>query len=302
MSERVVSSPPDIPWRPPAPTFPAVLRSWTMTDGLTLRGRLWVPADAQRPIACIYFHGIQSHGGWYEWSGSLLAGTGLLVAMPDRRGSGLNAASRGDVASADRWLRDAEDLRAHLRREFGVERLVLVGVSWGGKLALAYARRFREIVGSILLIAPGVFPRVGPSRSEQAAIALSRVIQPRRMFKIPLQDPSLFTDFEPAKAYIASDPLSLRRATARLLVASRMLDFRVRRLRAGELSMPVHLVLAQRDRIVLNDETERWLRRVAGPAITVDVVPAAHTLEFEPDRSQFAEILRSWDSTASRGR
>ena len=111
--------------------------------------------------ATIYLHGIQSHGGWYEWSASLLADGENPVLMPDRRGSGLNQAARGDVPCFRRWLEDLDELSAWARSEFGIERFDVVGVSWGGKLAAAWALERPELVSRLLLIAPGLFPAVG---------------------------------------------------------------------------------------------------------------------------------------------
>lgn len=76
------------------PHSPPEFHSWTMSDGYVLHGRLWHPAGIARDGAILYLHGIQSHGGWFEWSASLLAHLGYPVLLPDRRGSGLNRPAR----------------------------------------------------------------------------------------------------------------------------------------------------------------------------------------------------------------
>src|SRR5438876_3835193 len=40
----------------------------------------------------VFLHGIQSHGGWYEYSCGKLRDAGYTVWFLDRRGSGLNHA------------------------------------------------------------------------------------------------------------------------------------------------------------------------------------------------------------------
>ncbi|MBU0618189.1 MAG: alpha/beta hydrolase, partial [Planctomycetes bacterium] len=108
------------------PLIPPVFQRWTMSDGYLLRGRVWSPSLGDASRAIIYLHGIQSHGGWFEWSASVLASAGCTVVLPDRRGSGLNDAHRGDTPSWQRWLLDIDELAAWTQAEFGAERIDLV--------------------------------------------------------------------------------------------------------------------------------------------------------------------------------
>ena len=125
---------------------------WPVSDGYVLRGRYWPPTEASSRIAVIYLHGIQSHGGWFEWSAGLFAEAGLPVLLPDRRGSGLNESDRGDTPSAERWLADVDDVAAWAEKEWGIHRFAVIGVSWGGKLAVLWSLRHAEHVDRLLLI------------------------------------------------------------------------------------------------------------------------------------------------------
>src|SRR5262245_45564310 len=142
--------------RPPriAPT----LHEWRMSDGYRVRGRMWNANRTHADLAFVYLHGIQSHGGWFEWSASLLAAGGRAVLLPDRRGSGLNREARGDVPSLKRWNDDVDEVVEWTARELGVARVAVVGVSWGGKLAVSLALRAPRRVARLLLVTPGVFP------------------------------------------------------------------------------------------------------------------------------------------------
>lgn len=253
-----------------------------MADGYEIRGRYWPPGDQGRRVAYLYLHGIQSHGGWYEWSAARLAAGGAAVLMPDRRGSGLNAAGRGDVASRETWLADVEDHAAWLREAAGVERIGVVGVSWGGKTAAALALRRPEWVAALLLICPGVFPRVDVSAVRKLQIGMALLARPTQQFPIPLNDPRLFTDNPEGQRFIADDPLKLATVTARFLIESVRLDHVLRRAVGGALAAPATLLLAERDAIVRNEPTERWLRRVCARPPEVAVFDgAAHTLELD---------------------
>lgn len=277
------------------PHSPPEFRSWSMSDGYVLHGRLWHPAGNLFDGVILYLHGIQSHGAWFEWSASLLASGGYRVLLPDRRGSGLNRPARGDTPGSHRWLADLDELADWAAGEFGVSRCAVVGVSWGGKLAVAWALHRPARVQRLLLIAPGLFPAVGVGLVGRLHIGLSLLTQPARAVPIPLSDPALFTDNPAGRRFIADDPLRLTRATARFFWHSARLDRRLVRAAKGSLSAEATLLIAGRDRIIRNAPTVRWLERLAAQPPVVQTLPdAAHTLEFEPDAGAFGRLVEWW--------
>jgi alpha-beta hydrolase superfamily lysophospholipase len=266
-----------------------------MSDGYELRGRLWPPSCDRPPAAILYLHGIQSHGGWFEWSAAQLAECGCPVLLPDRRGSGLNQAARGDTPAARRWLDDLDELSDWAGKEFGVSQFAIVGVSWGGKLAVAWALRRPQLARRLLLIAPGLFPAVDVGLTGRLRIGLSLLTCPRRSFSIPLNDPALFTDNPAGRKFIAEDPLKLTHATARFFYGSRRLDHMLARTGPATLDADLTLILAGGDRIIRNAATSAWLVRVAARPPTIHTFPqAAHTLEFEPQVEPFGQLLARW--------
>jgi len=274
-----------------APEF----RRWQVSDDYQIRGRVWRPTTDAPSLGIIYLHGIQSHGGWFEWSAARLAESGYPVLLSDRRGSGMNESARGDTPSVARWLDDLDELSDWLRAEYGPRRLAVVGVSWGGKLATAWALRRPERVERLLLIAPGLFPAVDVGFSDRMRIAASLFTRPARPFPIPLDDPALFTDDPAARAFIAGDRLKLTHATARFLYESSRLDRGLRRAAPASLVADCTLVLAGRDRIIRNEPTAEWLERVAArPPRLRRLSEAAHTIEFEPDVAPFERVLSKW--------
>jgi alpha-beta hydrolase superfamily lysophospholipase len=119
--------------------------------------------------------------------------------------------------------------------------------------------------------------------------------RPQRELPIPLSDTRLFTQDAAGQAFIDGDPLKLTHATARFFYQSRLLDRRLVRNPPGSLRAAVTLVLAGRDRIVRNDLTQQWLRRIAASPPTVRSFPqASHTLEFERDRDEYGKLLLDW--------
>lgn len=227
--------------------------------------------------ALLYLHGIESHGEWFLAAAKSLAERGSTTHLLDRRGSGLNRSPHpGDAASAAVLLEDVRRYRAHA----GLDELALIGLSWGGKLALAAALDQPAGVRAIVLVTPGLVPRVRYSLVERIGILLSLAVGGRARFRVPIE-PEMFTRTPHYLDYIRGDPLRLHRATARLLLATSQLD-RTIRARVHTLPAPVLLVLAGQDRIIDNDRTRELLERLpSGRLRTLVYERATHSIQFE---------------------
>lgn len=276
------------------PLTPAERCAWTVSDGTLLRGRLWRGAG-RGGVGILYLHGIQSHGGWYEWSASVLASRGAWVMLPDRRGSGLNEKHRGDTPGVTRWLADLDELADWLRDASGCQSLWVVGVSWGGKLATAWALRGRQSIERLMLIAPGVFPAVDIGLMTRLRVVAALLLNPGWRFEIPLNNPALFTANPDGQAFIRADPQKLTHVTARFLYRSSELDRSLKRLPPRSLKPQTTLVVAGRDRIIRNEPTRRWIERITVQDVQEFVFSGVgHTVEFEKDVSEFEHCLAAW--------
>jgi alpha-beta hydrolase superfamily lysophospholipase len=268
----------------------------TASDGYRFGYRHYpVPAGTREPRAhVVVIHGVQSHAGWYDYSCTRLSEAGFAVSFLDRRGSGMNERDRGDAPGFRRLLDDvAEFLRAS-RTDQSIQKTFLVSISWGGKLAAALQRRHPGLVDGLVLICPGFFVRVRPSRKQQLAILWSRLVAPRRLFPIPLNEPELFTASPRWQQFLRDDPLRLRQATARFLLDSARLDGYLT-IVPSHVRVPVLLLLAEHDRIIDNARTRRFVERFASADKEVIEYPGAHhTLEFEPEPDWFIGDLRGW--------
>ncbi len=260
------------------------VRRWPVPEGQTTRGRI------------LLIHGIQSHAGWYDGLGQRLAMSGFEAVFPDRRGSGRNTVARGDTTGTTRLVRDLRQVLASTHDDRADQRvpLAVVGISWGGKLAVLLAADSRRPVSALALITPGLFAQISPPLGTRLRIGLARMVRPRKRFPIPLNDPELFTEVLERRRFIAEDQLALREATARLLSTSVRLDVRVR-LAAPSIRCPSLLQLAGRDRIIANDKTRAFFKAFPATDKTVLEYPEAqHTLEFEPDPTRYAQDLIAW--------
>ncbi len=259
-------------------------------DGYQWKYRQYDPAGNQpirARVVCV--HGIQSHGGWYDYSCRRLADAGFSVACLDRRGLGLNERDRGDAPSFRRLIDDlAEFLTPSPQKTF------LVAISWGGKLAVALQRRHPGLVDGLALLCCGFFARVRPSFRERLGIAWSYLTAPRRLFPVPLNDPELFTASPEWQRFLRDDPLAIHQATARLLLHSVRLDVYLRFV-TSYVTVPVLLMLAGQDRIIDNARTRLYVESFASRDKSIIEYPEAHhTLEFEPRPHRYLDDLIGW--------
>jgi len=263
------------------------------SDHYEAYGRLWLPPSPRGSV--LYLHGIQSHGGWFEASARAMVEAGYAVLLPDRRGSGRNEVDRGHAPSAKRLLRDTVECLNELHVRTGLERSHVVGVSWGGKVALSMQRYQPSRLASVTLVAPGLFPQVDLPTSQKAKVVWSCVTRGRTLFDIPLRDPELFTANPDRQRYIREDKLSLHKTTSGFLMASRKLDryaLSVARVSDG---VPIKLFLAGEDRIINNDRTRAFVEGLSWPRVEVTAYPGAHhTLEFETDPTGYFKDAVTW--------
>jgi acylglycerol lipase len=270
------------------------------SDGYPIHVLVW-PAEGELLGRVVVLHGVQSHGGWYHNLGRTLAAAGLETHFPDRRGSGANQDDRGHAPSARRLIDDVAERLQALREASPNTPLVLAGISWGGKTAVITAADHAELVDALALICPGLHPRVGVSPRERLRIALAFFVNRRKTFPIPLSDPALFTDNPEGQRFIATDPHSLREATAGLLATSTFIDRMVKRAR-NRVHQRSLLMLAGRDRIVDNSRTRGYFNGMAARSKTVlEYLEGHHTLEFDPDPSRYALDLIDWIKSRREG-
>jgi alpha-beta hydrolase superfamily lysophospholipase len=267
----------------------------TASDGYCWRYRRYLP-DGPPRAEVVYLHGIQSHGGWYQYSCERLRAAGYAVSFLDRRGAGMNQQDRGDAPGFFRLLADiAEYLQTLRQRPAGERRpVILAAISWGGRLATALQRRHPGLVDGLALLCPGFYRQVGVGFRAALGVFCSYWVTPRRLFPIPLNDPALFTADPRWQQFIRDDPLALRQATARLLFTNNRLS-RYLWIVPRWARVPVLLLLAEKDRIIPNAPTRRYVERFASADKEVIEYPGAHhTLEFEPEPDRPIDDLLRW--------
>lgn len=268
------------------------LQTFRASDGYSFYLRHYLARGTPR-ARLVFVHGIRSHGGWYARSCEKLAEEGFDVHFLDRRGSGLNTAHRGDTPNFRRLLDDVIEYVQHLRAERAWLPVFVCSISWGGKLAVGLPYRKPNLVDGLVLLCPGLVPKVAPPLPQRARIAVARVFRPWKFFPIPLNEPDLFTASPQWRDYIQSEPHGLRLATSRFLFSSFSLDIYLNRA-AKRVTVPTFLALAEHDRIIDNARTSAFVARFPGTTETVTYPGAHHTLEFEREGHPWLADVTRW--------
>jgi alpha-beta hydrolase superfamily lysophospholipase len=271
-----------------------MLNSFRASDGYAYYYRRFAPNGRPRG-RLVFVHGIRSHGGWYERSCRAFAEAGYEVYFIDRRGGGINTSHRGDAPNFRRLLDDIAEFVLALRAEHAWLPVFVAGISWGGKLAVGLPYRKPGLVDGLILLCPGLVPKVAPALPQRLRIAVARVFRPSKFFPIPLNESDLFTASPEWQRFIDTDPHGVRQATARFLFSSFSLDMYLRRA-AKCVVVPTFLALAEHDRIIDNARTRTVVEQFPGQTTIREYPGSHHTLEFEPaGHPWLADALRWLD-------
>ena len=271
----------------------AVSRRVRASDGVELHYLSWCGERSPPWAVIIFLHGIASHGGWFAETATDLATFGVAVYAPDRRGSGRSGGPRGHLDRYERALDDVDEMVRVVSAEHPGTPLFLAASSWAAKLGVVYTARRPAPLSGLLLLGPGLLPKVGLSRARQLAVVVGHLVAPTARLAIPLT-PEMYTANPRYLDAIRADRLRLLQATTRFFWETARLD-RARGPAAAGLKLPLLLLQGENDAMMDVAGTRRWFSRLGAEDKTYRAYPGAgHTLDFEPDRSRYLADIRGW--------
>ncbi len=262
------------------PAFAGSIMEFTANDGAKLGYVSYQSSEAN--VALIYLHGIGSHAGWFSQAASLLRDSGYDVYCLDRRGSGINRENRGFISGhVDAYEILLDDIRTFVQQLRQVyASIFLVGLSWGGKLALSYGLTYPAGLDGLVLITPGLKTLVDVSFATKLKILWSTMLQPQMSIPTPIEA-EMFTTSPHFLAFIRNDPLQLKYTTARFLFQSHKLDGYIDRLMPNN-RLPILLLLAGGDSIIDNGGVKALLERGQQSVLDVRLFEEQmHSIQFE---------------------
>jgi len=267
-------------------------REFQAADGSTLGYIAYTGTGAD--TALVYLHGVESHAGWFAQAATLLQGRGYDVFCLDRRGSGINRENRGFTAGhIDNYrvlLDDIHTFLTPLRERY--RRVILTGLSWGGKLATAHALAYPGDADALILITPGLRALVDVNLFTKLKIVLFAQLSPETQIASPIA-PEMFTTTPRYLDYIEHDTLRLTHATARFYWQSSRIDKYIED-NIRRLDKPLLLFLAGRDRIIDNNGVIELLQQAASREFEIiDYPEQTHSVQFD-DPAMLVEDVDHW--------
>lgn len=252
------------------------------------------PGEKRQNLAFVYLHGVESHAGWFNAVAEQLSQRGYDLYALDRRGSGINRENRsftsGYVQSYEMLLNDIHSFLDVIQSRY--DKIYLIGLSWGGKLALGYALQYPQNVDGIILITPGIHAKVDLPVMQKVKVFVASVFHPTSLIEIPIE-PEMFTRTPAYLEYIENDPLRLHYATARFFYESWRLENYIES-HIEQNHLPVLLFLAGQDRIIDNFRVIDTLRN--GKQKMFDIIyytDQTHSIQFDAT-NRLVDALTGW--------
>jgi acylglycerol lipase len=268
-------------------------RFLTASDGVNLHYLRWSSGRSPPWAVIIFLHGIASHAGWFGETAADLNRQGVAVYGPDRRGSGRSGGPRGHLERYGRALDDVEEMVRLVASEHRTTPIFLAASSWAAKLAVVYAAQRPGSLSGLLLLGPGLLPKVNLSPTRQLFVVVGHLVTPTARLPIPLT-PELYTTNPPYVDFIRGDRLRLLKATTRFFWETGRLD-RQRGRASAHLNLPLLVLQGEDDKMMDVSKTRRWFSRLGVEDKTYVAYPGAgHTLDFEPDRTRYLADMLAW--------
>jgi alpha-beta hydrolase superfamily lysophospholipase len=270
------------------------------SDGTELHCLRW--ATRERPWAAVVFiHGIASHAAWFGETADALREQGVVVFAADRRGSGLSGGLRGHLARYSRALDDLDEVVTVVESDYQDTPLFLAASSWAAKLGVVYSAMRPGQLRGLMLLGPGLLPRVTLPLMRRVAVVVGHTVAPTARLEIPLT-PELYTNTPRYIEFIRADQLRLITATLQFFWETARLD-RCRRRASANLGLPLLVLQGENDAMMDVPNTRRWFFQLGTPDKTYHSYPrAGHTLDFEPDPSQYVMDMHAWLRTRASPR
>ena len=262
------------------------------TDGLELFVRRWQADAVPHQWTFVIVHGLGEHGGRYQHLAEWFAPLGATVYAMDLRGHGRSGGQRGHAPSLSLILDDIEAVVRRAGEESGAP-LVLIGHSFGGLLAIAYALDRPGGLDKAVFSAPALVPKVKVPSWKQALAGVLPTLAPRASFTNEI-DPNLLSHDRAIGPAYMNDPLVHNRITAGLY-AGTIARGEAFIARAPELRVPFLLLHGRDDQIVDPIGSQRFFARATAPGRAFCLYPGLyHEIFNEVEHEKVFQDIESW--------
>jgi acylglycerol lipase len=266
-------------------------------DGLAIYLRRWQSEDVPHRWTFVVVHGLGEHGGRYQSLAEWFTPLGATVYAMDLRGHGQSGGQRGHAPSLDALLEDIDAVVVRARTEGGAP-VVLIGHSFGGLLAIAYALEHPDHIEKAIFSAPALVARVKVPAWKRTLAGVLPKVAPKASFANEIDANLLSHDPATAPSY-TSDPLVHNRITAGLYgdTIARGEEFITR---APEVRVPFLLLHGRDDQIVDPVGSQRFFARATAPDRASCIYPGLyHEIFNELEHAKVFQDIESWLTQAT---
>lgn len=289
-SQPLITSPPGATGNHTEGEFPG-------TGGTRIYWQGWIPAGngpagADSPLVLVV-HGLGEHSGRYANVVNHLLPRGISLFALDHRGHGKSGGKRGHCNAFSEYLEDLDTLRSLAIEKSGRSRVIILGHSLGGLIALRYALEKQDVLSAVIVSSPFLGLRASVPR---AKIILGRVLS--RMLPAVTMDNQLNPEFlshdsRVVKTYI-EDPLVHRKVSARWFTETTLTQQWLHA-HVHELSLPLLILQAGDDQIVDPDASEAICRKAGSSRKRFIAYPGFyHEIFNEIEKEKVFLDLENW--------
>jgi len=245
----------------------------------------WKSEHPKNVFICL--NGLESHSGWFSEMAFDLVRKGIAVYGLDRRGSGLNTRNIGTYQD---WLNDVNEVVGIARSEHPQARIHLAAICFGAVLATAYAIQHPEKIASLIHLSPGMNVKVDCTPIEKLKIALDRL--PGLSFNIPspIKADEMFTDSVKALYFLYKDKLRTFSPRASDFYQAKKIKSYISK-HLCNVRTPSLVLLAERDQVVDNAETEKTLGGFAQGQEITEYPESEHVIFFGSSRDDLVSDI-----------
>jgi alpha-beta hydrolase superfamily lysophospholipase len=228
------------------------------SDRKKLFYQLYCPQSFHSSLLILHGHG--EHSGRYEKFFTQLKNQSVAVALFDFRGHGRSEGVPAYVEGFGDFLEDVTFFHSFLQNRYGISpKIVLLGHSMGGLVALHWALQYPNRIQNLILSSPclGI-------RSPKWFMAFNQMMNryvPRWTYSNPVFPPHLTHDPEEIRKY-RTDPLIQRKISVRLLYEMVVYASKIEAMDLIRVNFPVDLLTASDEKIVDLARVDKFYRKL----------------------------------------
>ena len=265
----------------------------TMSDGVKLFYRAWLPAPPAKKALLLFHRGHEHSGRWQE-TVEQLALDDVAVFAWDARGHGRSPGERGSAESLARMIKDVDEFVRHISesRQIAVQNMMVLAHSVGAVAVTAWVHDYAPQLRGLILAVPAFRVKLYVPLAVPLLRLRQKLLGPGYV-KSYVKASMVTRDPEQVRAYNA-DPLIFRQIAVNILLD--LHDTSTRLLAdAGAITVPTLMLGAGKDWVVKLSTQRKFFEKISSPVKRMEVFPEfKHAIFHEKGREVVIAKVREF--------